>query len=61
MPGMALLCIDTGTELRLLTYGEAEAILAAAEDAVARAEAAVEGLNRQNMLKVDDYFLPVLI
>ncbi|GEM_PF-3579374 len=30
-PGMALLCIDTGTELRLLSYGDAEAILTAAE------------------------------
>ncbi len=44
-PGMALLCIDTGTELRLLSYGDAEAILAAAEDAAARAEAAAAGLN----------------
>lgn len=30
-PGMALLCIDTGTELRLLSYGDAEAIVAEAE------------------------------
>ncbi len=45
IPGMALLCIDTGTELRLLSYGDAEAILAAAEDAAARAEAAAAGLN----------------
>ena len=30
-PGMALLCIDTGTELRLLSYGDAEAIITAAE------------------------------
>lgn len=45
VPGMALLCIDTGTELRLLSYGDAEAILAAAEDAAARAEAAAAGLN----------------
>lgn len=44
-PGMALLCIDTGTYLRLLSYGDAEAILAAAEDAAARAEAAAAGLN----------------
>ncbi|GEM_PF-3392226 len=49
-PGMALLCIDTGTELRLLSYGADEAILAAAEaaadraeDAAAAAEAAVGG------------------
>jgi len=45
IPGMALLCIDTGTALRLLSYGDAEAILAAAEDAAARAEAAAAGLN----------------
>ncbi|MGU3401684.1 glycosyl hydrolase family 28-related protein [Brucellaceae bacterium D45D] len=44
-PGMALLCIDTGTELRLLSYGDAEAILTAAEEAAARAEAAAAGLN----------------
>lgn len=44
-PGMALLCIDTGTELRLLSYGDAEAILAAAEAAADRAEAAAAGLN----------------
>lgn len=50
VPGMALLCIDTGTELRLLSYGADEAILAAAEaaadraeDAAAAAEAAVGG------------------
>lgn len=50
-PGMALLCIDTGTELRLLSYGDAEAVLAAAEaaadraeDAAAAAEAAAGGL-----------------
>lgn len=49
-PGMALLCIDTGTVLRLLSYGDAEAIQAAAEaaadraeDAAAAAEAAVGG------------------
>ncbi len=41
-PGMALLCIDTGTQLRLLSYGNAEAILAAAEAAADRAEAAAE-------------------
>jgi len=37
-PGMALLCVDTGTELRLLSYGDADAILVAAEEAAARAE-----------------------
>ncbi len=37
-PGMALLCIDTGSELRLLSYGDAETIAQAAEDAAARAE-----------------------
>ncbi len=41
-PGMALLCVDTGTQLRLLSYGDAEAILAAAEAAADRAEAAAE-------------------
>lgn len=45
IPGMAVLCIDTGTELRLLSYGDAEAILAAAEDAAARAEAAAASVN----------------
>ncbi len=39
---MALLCIDTGTELRLLSYGDAEAILAAAEGAANRAETAAD-------------------
>ncbi len=53
VPGMALLCIDTGTELRLLSYGADEAILAAAEaaadraeEAAAAAEAAAGGLCR---------------
>lgn len=41
-PGMALLCIDTGTELRLLSYGDAEAIQQAAENAANRAEDAAE-------------------
>lgn len=41
-PGMALLCIDTGTELRLLSYGDAEAIQAAAEAAAERAETAAD-------------------
>lgn len=45
VPGMAVLCIDTGTELRLLSYGDAEAILAAAEEAATRAEAAADSLN----------------
>ncbi|MFW7355580.1 MAG: glycosyl hydrolase family 28-related protein [Brucella sp.] len=44
MPGMALLCIDTGTELRLLSYGDVEAevdaLASRAEDAAAAAEAA---------------------
>ena len=44
--------VDTGTELRLLSYGDAEAILAAAEDAVARAEAAVEGMQHIGKLDV---------
>lgn len=44
-PGMALLCIDTGTDLRLLSYGDAEAVAQAAEDAAERAEAAAAGLN----------------
>lgn len=44
-PGMGLLCVDTGTELRLLSYGDAEAIQEAAEDAAARAEAAANSLN----------------
>ncbi|OYR18957.1 pectate lyase superfamily protein [Brucella thiophenivorans] len=43
--GMALLCIDTGTELRLLSYGDAEAIQEAAEEAAGRAEAAASSLN----------------
>ncbi|KFJ59047.1 hypothetical protein [Brucella neotomae] len=53
MPGMALLCIDTGTELRLLSYGDAEAILAAAEDAAARAEAAASGVNLPKISAAD--------
>ncbi|ENP33354.1 hypothetical protein B992_01258 [Brucella abortus 63/144] len=53
MPGMALLCIDTGTELRLLSYGDAEAILAAAEDAAARAEAAASGVNLPEISAAD--------
>lgn len=30
-PGMALLCVDTGTELRMLSYGDAEAVVTEAE------------------------------
>lgn len=41
LPGMAVLCVDTGTELHLLSYGADEAILAAAEAAADRAEDAV--------------------
>lgn len=44
-PGMALLSIDTGTQLRLLSYGDAEAILAAAEAAAERAEDAAAAVN----------------
>jgi hypothetical protein len=44
-PGMALLCVDTGTELRLLSYGDAKAIAAAAEAAADRAEAAAASIN----------------
>lgn len=39
-PGMAVLCIDTGSELRMLSYGDMETIIAAAEAALAAAEAA---------------------
>ena len=52
-PGMALLCVDTGAELRLLSYGDAEAILSAAEDAANRAEAAAAGLNLPPILPGD--------
>ncbi|MFC0246782.1 hypothetical protein ACFOLL_12915 [Falsochrobactrum ovis] len=37
-PGMAVLCVDTGSELRMLSYGDAEAIQDAAEAAASRAE-----------------------
>ncbi|SBW14025.1 hypothetical protein BR10RB9215_C10844 [Brucella sp. 10RB9215] len=43
IPGMAVLCVDTGTELRLLSYGDAEAEQAAAEAAADRAEDAAAG------------------
>lgn len=36
-PGMAVLCIDTGTELRMLSYGDVESVV---EDMIIRAEAA---------------------
>lgn len=36
-PGMAVLCIDTGTELRLLSYGDVESVV---EDILVQAEAA---------------------
>lgn len=36
-PGMAVLAVDTGTELRMLSYGDAEAIVALAEAAADRA------------------------
>ena len=35
-PGMAVLCIDTGTELRMLSYGDVESVM---DDLVSRAEA----------------------
>lgn len=38
-PGMALLCIDTGSELRMLSYGDVEEVI---ETLVIRAEAAAE-------------------
>lgn len=39
-PGMAVLCIDTGTTLRMLSYGDMEAIVKEAERAQDAAEAA---------------------
>jgi hypothetical protein len=69
-PGMALLCVDTGSELRLLSYGDAEAILAAAEaaadraeDAAAAAEGAVGGLlsNFGSRLEVELTNIPILV
>ena len=38
-PGMAVLCIDTGSELRMLSYGDIEAVV---EELVQRAEAAAQ-------------------
>lgn len=52
-PGMALLCIDTGSELRLLSYGDSEAVQAAAEAAASRAEAAAASLNLPNIANGD--------
>lgn len=39
-PGMAVLCVDTGTTLRMLSYGDMETLIVEAEDAVAAAQAA---------------------
>ncbi|WP_313031686.1 right-handed parallel beta-helix repeat-containing protein [Brucella sp.] len=39
-PGMAVLCIDTGSALRMLSYGDMETLLAEVEVAVLEAEAA---------------------
>ncbi|WP_337961856.1 hypothetical protein [Brucella intermedia] len=70
IPGAALLCIDTGTELRLLSYGADEAILAAAEaaadraeDAAAAAEAAAGGLlsNFDTVSEVEAANIPSLV
>ncbi|MGC0052740.1 peptidase G2 autoproteolytic cleavage domain-containing protein [Brucella pituitosa] len=51
-PGMAVLCIDTGTELRMLSYGdvaaEVEALVDRAEDAAIAAESAA-GANLSNL------------
>ncbi len=69
-PGMALLCIDTGTELRLLSYGDAEAVQAAAEaaadraeEAAAVAEAAAGGLlsNFSSRSEVEVTIIPTLV
>lgn len=50
-PGMAVLCVDTGSALRMLSYGDnetivrdAEAAQAAAEEAATRAETAAAGV-----------------
>ncbi|SBW13435.1 hypothetical protein BR10RB9215_C10240 [Brucella sp. 10RB9215] len=70
IPGMAVLCVDTGTELRLLSYGDAEAEQAAAEaaadraeDAAAAAEAAAGGLlsNFASRLEVEAANIPALV
>lgn len=39
-PGMAVLCIDTGSELRLLSYGDAQAIEYAVQEALVQTETA---------------------
>ena len=39
-PGMAVLCIDTGSTLRMLSYGDMETLIVEAEDAVSAAKAA---------------------
>jgi len=39
-PGMAVLCIDTGSELRMLSYGDMETLLDDVEAALAAAQAA---------------------
>lgn len=39
-PGMAVLCIDTGSTLRMLSYGDMETLIVEAEDAVSAAQAA---------------------
>uniref|UniRef100_A0A1A7GDD3 Peptidase S74 domain-containing protein n=1 Tax=biofilter metagenome TaxID=1070537 RepID=A0A1A7GDD3_9ZZZZ len=41
-PGMAVLCIDTGSELRMLSYGDMETIIGAAEEVLAATELAKE-------------------
>jgi len=42
-PGMAVLCIDTGSELRMLSYGDMETLLNDVEVALAAAQAAQAG------------------
>jgi len=39
-PGMAVLCVDNGSELRMLSYGDMETIIAAAEAVLAATEEA---------------------
>ncbi|GAA5663407.1 hypothetical protein Brsp07_01885 [Brucella sp. NBRC 14130] len=66
-PGMAVLCIDTGTELRMLSYGdveaEVEALVDRAEDAAAAAEAAAGGLlsNFDTVPSVEAANIPSLV
>lgn len=40
MPGMAVLCVDTGSELRLLSYGDVEAVEEAVQAALTQTEQA---------------------